>query len=91
MIVGLIALVGFAAFSATGFRSAPPVDLPSDVSARIAGQLLGVDLGPDAAEPDLTTVPSTETPDSTDTDAAPSPDATPLITAWGLPAALAAG
>ena len=44
VIIGLIALVGFAAFSATGFGTAPPIDLPADVSARIAGQLLGVDL-----------------------------------------------
>ena len=91
LIVGLIALVGFAAFSATDFRSAPPVDLPDDISARIAGQLLGVDLGPDSAEPDATPEPSSTTPDSANTDAAPSPGSTPLVTAWGLPASLAAG
>jgi len=47
--VGLLALVGFAAFSATGARAAPPADIP-DVSARVAGALLGVDLGPDPDE-----------------------------------------
>lgn len=53
LIVGLIAIVGFAAFSATGFRSAPPIDLPDQVSGKTAGALLGVDLGPDSADRSL--------------------------------------
>ena len=53
LIVGLIALAGFAAFSATGVRSAPPVDIPAEVSARVAGNILGVDLGPDTADRSL--------------------------------------
>lgn len=47
--MSLLALVGFAAFSATGARAAPPADIP-DVSARVAGAILGVDLGPDPDE-----------------------------------------
>lgn len=74
LIVGLIALVGFAAFSATGLRTAPPLDLPDDISARIAGNLLAVDLGPDLVESSLspTPVPSddsnptSDAPDVTD-------------------------
>lgn len=58
LIVGLIALVGFAAFSATGLRSAPPLDLPDDVSARIAGSLLAVDLGPELVESSLSPTPA---------------------------------
>lgn len=62
LIIGLIALIGFAAFSATGVRAAPPVDLPAEVTARVSGALLGVDLGPDTADRSL----------------APDPDATTL-------------
>ena len=43
LIVSLIALIGFAAFSATGFSKAPPLDLPESSSGRIAGQILGVE------------------------------------------------
>ncbi|NND04026.1 MAG: hypothetical protein HKN91_14695 [Acidimicrobiia bacterium] len=53
LIVGLIALAGFAAFSATGVRAAPPIDIPADVSASVAGNILGVDLGPDSADRSL--------------------------------------
>ena len=53
LIVGLIALAGFAAFSATGVRAAPPIDLPAEVSAKVAGNILGVDLGPDTADRSL--------------------------------------
>ena len=81
LIVGLIALIGFAAFSATGAGSAPPVELPPGVSARVSGAVLGLDLGPDAADQSLTPLPAE--PDSTPgADAVPgagneSPDAGP--------------
>lgn len=92
LIVGLIALVGFAAFSATGFRTAPPVDLPADISARIAGQLLGVDLGPDSGEPTTTSpAPSTTAPDSEDLDESAAPATMTLAAALSPPAGLAAG
>lgn len=58
LIVGLIALIGFAAFSATGAGSAPPVDLPEGVTARVSGAVLGLDLGPDAADQSLTPLPT---------------------------------
>jgi hypothetical protein len=87
LIIGLIALVGFAAFSATGFKAPPPVDLPADVSARIAGQLLGVDLGPDVEEADTTPSPSTATPDTEVVDSSAAPATTPVVIALGLPAA----
>lgn len=58
LIVGLIALIGFAAFSATGVGSAPPVDVPEGVTARVSGALLGLDLGPDAADQSLTPLPT---------------------------------
>jgi hypothetical protein len=90
LIVGLIALVGFAAFSATGFKSAPPVDLPADISARIAGQLLGVDLGPDAVDAG-TTPPPTATPGTNGEDASASPSPTTTVTALVLPLHLGAG
>ncbi len=54
LIVSLIALIGFAAFSATSLRAAPPLDIPDDASARIAGQILGVDLGPEVAQASVT-------------------------------------
>jgi len=60
LIVGLIALAGFAAFSATGVRAAPPVDIPAEVSARVAGNILGVDLGPDTADRSLAPNPGAE-------------------------------
>ena len=72
LIVGLIALVGFAAFSATGVRAAPPVDIPAEVEARVAGAILGVDLGPDSADrslapdPDATIVGSEQDGASSD-------------------------
>ena len=86
LIVGLIALVGFAAFSATGFRAPPPVDLPADISARIAGQLLGVDLGPDIVESDATPPPATASPDTDAADESAAPSAAPMVIAMGLPA-----
>lgn len=67
VIVSLIALIGFAAFSATGFRSAPPLDLPEDVTARIAGQILGVELGSDA--PAAVEIPAPAEPSSEQNDA----------------------
>lgn len=70
LIVGLIALVGFAAFSATSLRSAPPLDLPDDISARIAGNLLAVDLGPDLVESSLSPTPAS-TGDTSPTDETP--------------------
>ena len=47
LIVAMIALAGFAAFTASGVGNAPPLDLPDNVSARVAANLLAVDLGPD--------------------------------------------
>ena len=92
LIVGLISLVGFAAFSATGFRTAPPVDLPADVSARIAGQLLGVDLGPDSGEPTTTTpTPATTAPDSDGIDDSAAPAEMTLVTAFSASAGLGTG
>lgn len=61
LIVGLIALIGFAAFSATGVRAAPPIDLPAEVTARVSGAILGVDLGPDTAAPSLAPGPDVTT------------------------------
>jgi hypothetical protein len=84
LIVSLLALVGFAAFSATGVRAAPPVDIP-DVSARVAGALLGVDLGPDPAavslaaptdEPDQDAAISTTTVAPASSTTAPAPTTT---------------
>ena len=75
LIVGLISLAGFAAFSATGVRAAPPVDIPAEVNARVAGAILGVDLGPDSADrslapdPDITAIGSTQGGAGSDTDA----------------------
>ncbi len=75
LIVGLIAIAGFAAFSATGVRAAPPIDIPAEVSARVAGNILGVDLGPDTADrslapdPDPTVVGSEEAGVSSDSSA----------------------
>lgn len=81
LIVGLLALVGFAAFSATGASKAPPTAIP-DVNARVAGALLGIDLGPDPAaatptalrtvsEPQVEAASTTPPPSSTT--AAPPP------------------
>ena len=89
LIVSLLALVGFAAFSATGVRAAPPIEIP-DVSARVAGALLGVDLGPD---PDpATPAASREEPVSqpvattTTTTAPPTTTTPPTTTAAKAPA-----
>ena len=72
LIVGLIAIVGFAAFSATGFRNAPPIDIPADATADIAGQLLAVDLGPDAPEANPAPAPATPGDSGTATPILPS-------------------
>ena len=76
LIVGLLALAGFAAFSATGARSAPPVDLPDDVSARVAGAVLGLDLGPDSEPADLGSQ-TTPAGSSEETSGEPGPGSTP--------------
>lgn len=74
LIVGLISLVGFAAFSATGVGSAPPIDLPAEVSGKVAGAILGVDLGPDvsslspAANPDTSSLGSSASGDRATTE-----------------------
>lgn len=77
LIVGLLALVGFAAFSATGARAAPPADIP-DVSARVAGALLGVDLGPDPdpATPAVAPEQPGAAPEGAPTTTAPTPSTT---------------
>lgn len=74
LIVGLIALVGFAAFSATGVGSAPPVDLPAEVSGKVAGAILGVDLGPDIAESSLATNPDVSSVGSPSSELRPASD-----------------
>ncbi|MCP3974095.1 MAG: hypothetical protein GY720_06335 [bacterium] len=77
LIVGLIALVGFAAFSATGFRTAPPVDLPDEVTARVAGAILGLDLGPDSEAPDVASPTHSAGSPTATTPAEAQPDSSP--------------
>jgi len=63
LIVSLIALLGFAAFSARSLKTPPPVEIPAQVSARVAGQLLGVDLGPDTPSASVSSAPAESAPD----------------------------